>query len=149
MTGSESNVLKVALDYAKRGFSVIPVRRNKRPIVKWERYQHERATPEQIYSWWKSHPKAGVGIVTGRISGLVVVDVDGEKGSESSAELIPDLMETPTARTQSGGIHYYFQWPGHEISNAVALKPGIDFRGDGGCVVAPPSKGQNGNRYQW
>ena len=68
-------LLWAALAALARGWSVIPVRpRDKRPIVAWQAYQEERPTVEQLERWWTRWPEANVGIVTGAISGLVVLD---------------------------------------------------------------------------
>ena len=72
--------LEAALRYANQGFSVIPVKKNKKPYVKWERYQTERAGERQIKKWWQQWPGANPAIVTGEISGVDVVDVDSEAG---------------------------------------------------------------------
>ncbi|MER3407680.1 MAG: DNA primase, partial [Nitrososphaera sp.] len=79
---------------------------------------------------------------TGAVSGLVVLDVDG---NDDVGRPFPD---TPTARTRSGH-HWYFAHPGGQVPNAVRLLPGLDVRGDGGYVVAPPSEHPSGQRYTW
>jgi hypothetical protein len=98
-------------------------------------------------------PDAGVGIVTGAVSGLVVVDVDLRHGGDVSLEglerehgRIPTTVE---CRTGGGGRHLYFTHPGGLIRNKVGLAPGVDLRGDGGYVVAPPSVHSSGVRYAW
>jgi hypothetical protein len=140
--------LDAALEYAAMGFSVIPVRKNKRPYVVWQKYQSERATEEQIRKWWKQWPGAGVAIVTGAISGIVAVDCDTEAGRLHVESLIPDSCETPIAQTQSGGWHYYFKHRGGTVSNSAGVIPGVDVRGDGGYIVAPPTRGEKGD-YSW
>jgi hypothetical protein len=138
-----------ALDYSKRGFSVIPVGYDKRPLLKWEAYQREKATPEHIKQWSIRFKAANIGIVTGAISNLVVVDVDKEDAHEALSSYIPDSIVCPTVKTPRGGRHLYFRHPGFTISNNTGLIPGSDFRGDGGYVVAPPSSDALGKHYEW
>lgn len=143
-----------ALAYLQRGWSVIPVRpREKRPIVAWQVFQQERPTADQIERWWLRWPDANVGIVTGAISGLVVLDVDPRHGGDASLERWTQahgpLPPTVEARSGGGGRHLYFAHPGGIIHNRVEFLPGIDVRADGGLIVAPPSVHPNGRRYVW
>jgi hypothetical protein len=81
---------KAALEYLVRGWSGIPIEGNggrKKPLVKWQEFQERLATPEEVAGWWKKWPDANVGIVTGAISNLVVVDTDGPEGEAFVAEL--------------------------------------------------------------
>lgn len=138
---------RVALDYLRHGWSVIPLRpRDKRPLLAWQRFQTTRATEKDLAYWWARQPEANVGVVTGAVSGVVVLDLDGEAGRQSVEKM--QLPATPIART-GHGWHYYFAHPGAQVENAVGLLPGVDVRGDGGYVVAPPSTHQSGVRYQW
>ena len=73
---SGGTALNMALAYQEKGLSVIPVRSDKKPFLKWEEHQKRIAEPEEIKSWFKKWPEANVGIVTGRISGVDVIDVD-------------------------------------------------------------------------
>lgn len=109
--------------------------------------------PERIMAFWskstKGFPKANIGIATGPESGIFVLDIDGEHGRQSLDALIKEngkLPNTVTVLTHSGGIHYWFTWPlGVDIRNSAgALGSGIDIRGAGGYVVAPPSRGVSG-----
>ena len=143
-----------ARDYAARGWSVIPVEpRGKRPLVAWLEFQERTAGANEINAWFRRWPDANVGIVTGRRSGLVVVDVDPRHGGlESVAGLEVEhgaLPLTIEAATGGGGRHLYFAHPGPTVPNRVGAAPGIDLRGDGGCVVAPPSIHPSGRRYAW
>ena len=143
-----------AFEYAELGFQVFPVKPDqKTPLFKnWQK----RATkdPKKISEWWGCRsPMANIGVVTGRPSGIVVVDVDvkGEKpGLESLTRLIEEYMlcETRTSRTGSGGKHLYYEQPELEIRNKVNLLPGIDIRGQGGYVVGAGSI-VAGNPYEW
>ncbi len=130
-------------------FSVIPIRPgDKKPLIKWEPYQKELATVEQIKKWWTENPDANVGIVTGSISDLGVIDIDSDDGRKNIEPFLPDSFLSPTVNTPRGGLHYYCR---HEkgMNNKAGVIPGTDFRGEGGYVVAPPSVNGNGKAYRW
>lgn len=137
---------KAALRYNELGFSVIPVDNRKRPLIKWEQYQRERADIAQIDKWWGKHPNAGVGIVTGQISGLYVLDIDDQdEASEWLSEHLPEQLETVESYTPSGGQHIWFAMPDKELRNTARVIPGCDTRGEGGYIVAPPSVNGRGS----
>ncbi|MGB9866937.1 MAG: bifunctional DNA primase/polymerase [Bacillota bacterium] len=142
-----SNLLKAALDYLARGWCVIPIAKGtKRPLIPWEPCQHQRPTEDEVRGWWARWPEAQVAVVTGAVSSLVVLDEDGPEGQESlKGKLLP---ATPTVRT-GRGLHRYFEYPGFWCKNFTRRLPGLDFRGDGGYVLAPPSLHPSGCRYQW
>jgi hypothetical protein len=115
----------------------------------------EVATNDQaiIARWWQQNPDANVGIATGKRSGVFVLDVDPKNGGMDSYESLianrgrfPDTWQQVTG---SKGMHLFFRYPSFPVSNAAGLFPGIDIRGDGGQVVAPPSIHPNGNTYEW
>jgi hypothetical protein len=114
----------------------------------------------QVARWWAHWPRAGVGIVTGARSGLVVLDVDRRHGGFETVERLRAQNDwafapTLTAATGGGGRHLLFAHPGTPVSNAVSrlpgvgVTPGIDLRGDGGYIVAAPSGHESGARYRW
>ena len=145
---------KAALDYLHRGWSVIPLhKRDKRPAIRWQDFQTVRASEQEVHDWFSRWPDNNVGIVTGAISGLVVLDVDPRHGGEGSLKYLNrehgPLLRTLEAMTGGGGYHIYFAHPGGTVRNRVGIAPGIDLRGDGGCIVAPPSVHPSGNHYQW
>ena len=141
-------MLEAALRYLHRGWSVLPTGSGKRPIVgRWEEYQRRTPTEGEVREWWTRWPDSGVGVVTGSVSGVVVVDADGEEGERSAAALIQG--PTLTARTGGGGRHFYLKHPGGHVPCAVRFKPGLDCRGDGGFAVLPPSPHASGKAYRW
>jgi Bifunctional DNA primase/polymerase, N-terminal len=74
-------------DYTKRGWSIIPIKtKDKRPLIRWEDFQHRRPKEAEARAWVREWPECGIGIVTGLISGLVVIDVDAEHGGNASLE---------------------------------------------------------------
>ena len=130
-------------DYTGRGWSIIPIRPgDKRPLVRWEELQHRRAAEEEARGWFRTWPDAGVGIVTGAISGLVVIDVDRRHGGDVGLEKLEQehgrLPTTVECRTGGGGRHFYFAHPGGLIRNVVGLAPGVDLRADGGTSWRRP-----------
>jgi hypothetical protein len=155
--------LEWALEYLKHGFSVIPIHHavdghcscgvpecdqiGKHPRVKWKKYEDALPTVEEVTGWWTQWPYANVAIITGAVSGLVVVDVDGDDGVNSVRQY-GGFPRTPSVHTGKGG-HAYFQHPGFHCKNFVRQSPGLDFRGDGGYVVAPPSIHASGRAYTW
>jgi len=144
----ENPMLEAALRYLEQGWSVIPLE-GKRPLESWVQYQKQRATERKIEQWWRANPQANVGVVTGAISGIIVLDVDGPEGKRSLEENGLDIPKTVTGRTGGGGWHYFFKHPGGQAKNFSRRLPGIDLRGDGGQVVVPPSVHPSGNLYEW
>lgn len=121
-----------ALDYLKKGFSIFPAKR-KEPLIDWKIYQSEKPTEKDINHWWSKWPDANIAIVTGEVSGIVVVDVDGGE--------VPDFPDTPTVQSSPDKFHFYFLHPGFFVPNSTkAVGPNIDIRADGGYVIAPPSQ---------
>jgi hypothetical protein len=143
-----------ALGYARRGWSVIPVRpREKVPLVRWEVYETRRAGEAEIKDWFRRWPEANLGIVTGAISNLVVLDVDPQHGGAESLRALEArhgaLPRTVEALTGGGGRHLYFAYPLQPLANRAGLAPGLDLRAEGGMVVAPPSIHPTGRPYRW
>ena len=154
MHASPLSTREAALGYLSRGWSVIPIEpRAKRPLVAWLDFDSRCASARDVAGWFARWPQANVGIVTGRVSGLVVIDVDARHGGEASLSRLESehgtLTSTVEALTGGGGRHLYFAHPGGRVANRVGLLPGLDLRGDGGCVGAPPSEHPSGRRYAW
>lgn len=146
-----NNLLQAALDYRERhGFSVIPVRPDKKPFLPWTEYQKRQATAEEIRSWWGKWPGAMIGICTGEVSGVFVVDCDTPEGFDAVQKLIPESMILPIARTPRGGWHLYFRWSNdYKLTIGAGVLPGVDIRGAGGYIIAPPSVNADGKPYTW
>ena len=163
-------MLEQALEYAGKGWPVFPLhsprptgcscgRKDCDRIGKHPRTPNGRddATTEssKIEKWWGTWPDANIGIATGH--GLVVVDFDidherGKFGDETLSllqEEHEELPETVMALTGGGGIHYFFRCSADDLTIGQDIRPGMDFRGNGGYVVAPPSLHASGNRYEW
>ena len=146
-----------ALYYAELGLAVFPLAyRNKVPAVEGG---CKVATTEKskIERWWNQNPRYNIGIATGNKSnGLVVIDLDVDKNKGIDGyEVLRDwqnkhgeLPETWQSITGRGGYHYFYK-DTITHSNKVGLYEGVDIRGEGGYIVAPPSVHPNGNTYEW
>jgi hypothetical protein len=141
-------LLEAAIKYLDMGYSVIPLRPgDKRPMIKWEPFQKERPTRQMLVSWWSREPKANVGIVTGRVSDLCVIDCDTPEAYGMVSEIMGD-QSAPTTRTPRGGNHVLCSYEdGVTIGSDPEQK--IDWRGEGGYIVAPPSVRSDGAAYEW
>jgi putative DNA primase/helicase len=162
-------VLEFALEYASYGWRVFPVHgirdarctcdgaRNCKP-GKHPRtlHGHLDATTDRaaIERWFTSMPDSNIGIATGELSGLVVVDVDAKNEGDAQMEALEkehgELPVTVIAQTGGGGFHFFYRHPGRRVQSTVGkLAPGIDIRADGGFVVATPSRHESGRQYGW
>lgn len=110
---------------------------------------------DTIVEWWhQTQGLANVAVATGVESGIIVVDIDISSGGLASlAEWERnhgEMPPTPTCQTGGGGRHFYFRFPAAaKIGNRAGIVPGIDVRGDGGYVLAPPSLHASGGTYHW
>jgi len=141
----------VALRYAALGYAVLPLARGgKRPhAMLGDRGGVHRATrdPDEIMDLWSLDRLANVGVATGSVNRLVVVDLDVKHGAQGIAEWgrflngpppCPDWPNAPAVATPSGGRHYWLRTDG-PVPERPGILPGVDIKGDGGLVVAPPS----------
>lgn len=142
--------LERALAYIEQGWAVFPLVPNtKKPLTR-NGFKDATKSADVVRKWWEATPNANIGIATGQVSGIAVVDVDvknGAKGRESLASL-KGLEPTLTATTPSGGWHLYYLCPEGGIRCRNGMLPGIDFKADGGYVVAPGSS-IDGKEYEW
>ncbi len=132
--------------YLKQGWSLLPVaKRSKTPLLEWKKFTQERPTIETVKEWFKQWPECELGIITGSISNLIVIDLDGIEGIKEGLKL--GLRSSVVAITGKGK-HLYYKWQ-ENIKNSVRIRPGIDIRAENGFVLAPPSIHPNGKRYRW
>lgn len=108
----------------------------------------------QIEWWWTRWPDANIGIVTGRVSGWLVLDIDPHHGGEDSIgkvlKNLDDLPFTLISETGSGGMHIIFKYPrDRDIRGKVGILPGLDIRAEGNYIVVPPSRHASGRNYRW
>ncbi|MFJ7738897.1 bifunctional DNA primase/polymerase [Lysinibacillus sp. NPDC097287] len=148
--GAVSNIeqtIDLAVQYK---LSIIPTKEGKAPMVDWKSYQEQYATPRQMYRWIDSGAK-GIGLVTGKLNGIVVLDIDVKEGKDGWSSIAgKTIPETVQVKTQSGGTHFYFKYPTNldiEIRSTVDMYgdlSGVDMRAEGGFVVMPFTPG-----YSW
>lgn len=137
--------LVAALRCAAKGWPVLPLR-GKLPTV--AHGVHDATTDRRVIAgWWDRDPDGNLGIATGTQAGVWVLDLDLHDPEASGLMSIQALEavhgvlpETLTVRTGTGGLHLYWRMPqDRKVRNRAKMRPGIDARGDGGYVVAPPS----------
>lgn len=162
---NESNLMNAALAYAEKGWPVFPLHsirsdgrcscgrqckspgkhpRNAKGFLK------ATTDTKRIRDWWTKWPTANIGLRTG--TDLYVLDIDPKNGGDASlGDLLGthELPDTLTAETGGGGSHIYFRKSAELRNTAGRLGEGIDTRGDGGYVVAPPSNHKSGGAYTW
>lgn len=140
--------LQAAKSYLEAGYSIVPIKhKDKAPSIRWQPLTEKAAPWSRVMEWANRWP-VNLGIITGAVSGLVVVDIDSAKGGDPA----PILAQYPTdlvVRTGSGGWHLYYTYTEDFAGNQVNLLPGVDIRSNGGLVVAPPSLHASGGTYEW
>jgi len=132
-----------------RGTECVEKQRGKHPrLGGWQ--EKASADEAQVREWWGRWPTAGVGIATGATSKVWVLDVDGpEAMAWYDAQCVANgLTETLGVRT-ARGAHLYWRWPEVMVRNAQGIAPGVDVRGEGGYVCAPPTVHRSGHVYAW
>jgi hypothetical protein len=147
-----ASFLSAALKLADRGLQVFPCRpRTKLPATK-HGVLDATTNPSAVEKWWRQAPLCNIGVATGTISKIMVVDVDSIDAEAELKKLedvngaLPATVEAITAR----GRHLYFKCPDREIRNSAGkIAPGIDIRANGGYALVPPSMHPSGKRYAW
>ncbi len=144
-TNATEPQLDAALAYVRRGWAVLPVAPNKTPLT--AHGVRDAATDEAtVGSWWKRWPNALIGVATGRVSGVVALDIDlrpDGDGFASLADMGIPMPIGPTASTPCGGLHIFFRAPDYEVKNSASkIGPYLDVRGDGGYIIVPPGPGR-------
>jgi Bifunctional DNA primase/polymerase, N-terminal/Primase C terminal 1 (PriCT-1) len=145
-------MIRAALTLAKKGLHVFPCRpRDKRPATA-NGLKDATTDLDLIRQWWRQEQRYNVAVTTGERSGIFVIDIDGLDAEcelrklEAEHGELPATVETITAR----GRHIYFKWPEIPVRNSAGkIARGIDVRGEGGYVLAPPSVHPSGRRYHW
>ena len=153
----------------ERGWTIIPLSiSGKRPLAEWKQYQTTATTQEEVDEWFdKGAPTSSgsraeifnLALVTGAISGVIVLDCDNEEAVKYAKK---NNLQTPYTVKTTRGYHYYFAHPRHgkKFQNKVGGVGrdwvdvhGLDLRGDGGYVVMPPSikitNGKVAHQYKW
>jgi Bifunctional DNA primase/polymerase, N-terminal len=136
-----SEVLTKALALATAGIPVFPCAATKRPTCP-HGFLDASCEPSAVRALWRNHPGPLIGVPTGFVSGLFVVDIDGprhpeaEKWLERNAAYLP---ETRQHTTRSGGLHLLFKHRAGLRNTTSRLAPGVDTRGEGGYILWWPA----------
>lgn len=150
--GTTTPLAEAARIFAQHGVPVFPCAPDGKQPITAHGFKDATADAEQVQSWWRRFPEANIGMPTGAASGVVVVDVDvhGANGYEGlnradRAGLVSG-WETQV-QSPSGGLHLYFPATvGSEQRSWQAGRVGVDFRGDRGYIITPPSYRTVGSR---
>lgn len=153
MSPSGADALRdTALALARKGVAVFPCLPARKEPATPNGCKNASTDPDMIRHWWGLEPCYNVAVATGSVSKIFAVDVDGLDAEVALRKLeaehgaLPPTVETITAR----GRHLYFQMPDAPVRNSAGkIAPGIDVRGDGGYVLAPPSIHPSGRAYAW
>lgn len=123
----------------------------KHPRVRWQRFEIDPPSEAQIAAWWRRWPEANVGVLTGPVSRLVVIDIDPRNGGDAAFESIEARVGTyePTLESDTGGGGRHIWFRTAEPLDTSIIAPGCEVRGAGGLVIAPPSTHYSGNPYRW
>lgn len=156
MSVSDNRFRLFAEAYAgKMGLPIFPCVPNGKAPATPRGFHDASKDPSRVAEWWQGESAYNVAIATG--NGLVVLDVDidherGKYGDETLAVLEwlnGPLPDTWMCLTGGGGVHYYFRCDDPKLTTGVNFAPGLDYRGAGGYVIAPPSIHESGRRYEW
>jgi hypothetical protein len=152
----------------KQGFSIIPIKNGtKQPSIKWSKYQTIRADEKQIAGWFKQSD-SNIAIVTGKISSIIELDVDGQEAAEffhnvvetvDDSDLKNKIRNTMKIKTSNGNVNYIIGFNTAEFSAGAELKTTVLWRGKGehselrlkgerAYAIAPPSRSSSGNHYE-
>lgn len=147
--------VEVAVDYLKRGWTVIPQQRGaKCPCIKWKQFQDRLPTKDEVCDWFARWPKAGIALVLGPVSNVFVIDVDGREAHEALLHHLhgkePVAIKALSGSHEPFRYHLYCQHPDVPTkAKATPWHPKLEFRGHGGILVMPPSIHKSGKAYVW
>jgi len=143
--------MQVIEQLIKKKFSLIPLQSNsKLPVagLRWKPYQYKRATIEEVLNWYMNFGNINIGVITGRISRLVVIDVDDERQLLELLKVIPDLFNTCYVRTKRGYHFYFFIKDDIRSTSSLFGLDGIELKAKGRYVVSAGSV-VDGFRYRY
>lgn len=141
---------KTAIEYAKLGCFVLPIDpATKKPLVKWGHRKHQKPTVEEVIEWWQKWPYANIGIATGEMSGIDVVDIDSDAALGEFTSKTGITFNTILWQMTGKGYQFFFKFTGKLKNNVRVNGVAIDIRSTGGYVIVPPSVHSNGNTYTW
>ncbi|OGM63609.1 hypothetical protein A2893_02650 [Candidatus Woesebacteria bacterium RIFCSPLOWO2_01_FULL_39_25] len=135
--------IEISKTYIGLNWSLVPTGSDKNPLISWSEFQQRRANVNEVSAWFNNPNFGGLAVVTGKISGISVWDID--KGADINNIQLP---VTPTVKTGNEGLHLYFKCQ-DGLSCITAFRNKMDFKAEGGLIMLPPSLHPNGNRYEW
>lgn len=150
------SLLAAAVAYAEFGWPVFPLQPfEKIPYPRSRGFEDATTDTNLVRKWWTKAPDSNIGLATGHAFDVLDVDFVLKSGKATGAhEVWPELRDSgqlPDAHgwvtTPRGGVHLYLASTGG--GNKAGFLPGLDYRGVGGYVVAPPSRRVDGRRYAW
>ncbi len=137
--------LEIGKKYLELKWSIIPIGKDKKPLYPWKKFQENFVTFDQLEEWCENSKFNGFAVVTGKLSGVFVLDID--TGSKYDTSILP---KTPCSRTGSGGLHFFFAFPEFiKLKNSSGFQPKTDTRGEGGYAVLAPAIHPSGLPYEW
>lgn len=144
MRNNLSNLSEKSAEWATNGWSFIPLNgdllngHEKAPALpNWKQFQQRRPTPTERQQWFDTHQFSAAGIILGKISGIVVIDIDDPQTARTFAHAMPDLTRTFTVQSGNRGLpHYYYAIDGQTTVPNLRTRQ-IELRSDGAYVVAP------------
>lgn len=150
---SQAKSLKTLLDYARwyvfKGIPVIPIKhKDKKPaIFSWKEFQERLPSDDELTKWFSNGSNYNIAIITGKLSGIVAVDLDSDRAVEFAKS--NNFPPTPLSKTGRGYHALYKYKQGVRNFQKRDDLPDIDLRGEGGYVVVEPSIHPSGHRYKW
>jgi hypothetical protein len=137
-----NNYLKI---YQELGFSTIPIKEDKTPFIRWMEFQERMPDIEEIYYWYLLYPDSNIGIITGTVSNLIVFDYDYKVNFSE----LPSFFKNTTITETWRGYHFWFI--SSQNIQFKKLSDGVEIKGNGAYIVAPPSKiiTQDGTAYEY
>lgn len=101
---------KVALELQKQKKPIFPInRKTKKPLVKWKPFQDRLPTRTEVNDWWTRWPNANIGMATGPLSGVLVIDCDSVTAASRFTQSYPEALDTLQVKT-GRGRHFYFRF---------------------------------------
>ena len=109
MSIQTQTIFEAGMKYLEQGYSIIPVGKDKRPLLKsWKEFQSRVPTEDELLQWLKEFPEANIAIVSGRVSNVTLVDIDTKGGQAQADEILKKFPVTFTVQTPSLGYHLYY-----------------------------------------
>lgn len=143
--------MTAALWYARNGIPVFPCKAREKAPLTPHGFQDATTNEDPVRRWWTQWPNANIGIPTGRLTGLLAIDIDPRNGGDGALRELElqhgAFPNTAAQLTGGGGRHLFFRYRGGPVPKLLAK--GIDLKADGGYVIVPPSVHASGKSYQW